>query len=112
MCACVPVVTTVNPTKTEKPIEVPFGIWTRVGPNNHVSGWGLGVLGVLRGPKEGQFGRHPQPIVKYKEYPARAKVTRQVAAAMRPVAVSTAATCIFVLMTLLDCFVGVSKVKC
>jgi len=29
-------VTIVNPAKTAEPIEMPFGLWTRVGPMNHV----------------------------------------------------------------------------
>jgi len=33
-------VTTVNPTKTAEPIEVPFETWTWVRPRNHVSGVG------------------------------------------------------------------------
>ena len=28
--------TTVNTAKTAEPIKVPFGMWTRLGPNNHV----------------------------------------------------------------------------
>jgi len=26
----------VSPAKTAKPIEMPFGLWTRVGPSKHV----------------------------------------------------------------------------
>jgi len=29
-------VTIVNPAKTAEPIEIPLGLWTRVGPRNHV----------------------------------------------------------------------------
>ena len=29
-------VTVVSPAKTAEPIEMPFGLWTRVGPENHV----------------------------------------------------------------------------
>ena len=29
-------VMTVSPTKTAEPIEMPCGLWTRVGPRNHV----------------------------------------------------------------------------
>ena len=25
-----------SPAKTDEPIEIPFGLWTRVGPMNHV----------------------------------------------------------------------------
>ena len=31
-------VTTVSPTKTAEPIEVPFAIWTQLGPGSHVLG--------------------------------------------------------------------------
>jgi len=27
--------------KTAEPIEIPFGVWTQVGPSNHVLGRGL-----------------------------------------------------------------------
>jgi len=30
-------VTIVSPAKTAEPIELPFGLWTRVGPMKHVS---------------------------------------------------------------------------
>jgi len=30
----------VNPAETNKPIDVPFGMWTRVGPRNYVLGGG------------------------------------------------------------------------
>jgi len=33
-------VTTVSPTKTAEPIEMPFGMWTRVGPRNYAPTWG------------------------------------------------------------------------
>ena len=40
-----------DPTNTDEPIEVPFGVWTLVIPRNHVLGWGgLGL------PREGAFG--------------------------------------------------------
>ena len=29
-------VTLVSPAKTAEPIEMPFGLWTQVGPRNHV----------------------------------------------------------------------------
>ena len=35
-----PTATTVSPAKTAEPIELPIGLWTRVGPINHVFGWG------------------------------------------------------------------------
>jgi len=37
-------VTTVSPTKTDEPITVPFGVWTWVGPRNHVLGGGRDPL--------------------------------------------------------------------
>jgi len=33
-------VTLVSPAKTAEPIEMPFGLTTRVGPGNHVLDWG------------------------------------------------------------------------
>jgi len=33
-------VTIFSPTKTAEPIEIPFGVWTWVGPGNHVSDGG------------------------------------------------------------------------
>jgi len=35
LCVCL-LVMTVSPTKTAEPIEMPCGLWTRVGPRNHV----------------------------------------------------------------------------
>jgi len=29
-----------EPAKTAEPIEVPFGLWSRVGPRKHVLDWG------------------------------------------------------------------------
>jgi len=29
----------VNPAKTAEPIEIPFGLWTRLGPKNHSCTW-------------------------------------------------------------------------
>ena len=40
-------VTTVSPTKTDEPIEVPFGLWTRVGPRNHVFPGEGAILGLF-----------------------------------------------------------------
>jgi len=56
-------VTTVNPAKTAQPIEMPFGVWMRVGPRNH-------VLDGDRDPSwEGAILREKgQPIVKYRDY--------------------------------------------
>jgi len=33
--------TTVSPTKKAEPIDMPFGMWTRVGPMNHLVGGSL-----------------------------------------------------------------------
>jgi len=33
-------VTILSPAKTAEPIEMPFAVWTRVGPRNHVLGGG------------------------------------------------------------------------
>ena len=33
-------VTVVSPAKTTEPIEIAFGLWTQVGPRNHVADWG------------------------------------------------------------------------
>jgi len=60
--------------KTAEPIEVPFGLRTRVGPRNHV------IVGGSRSPAEGTIffwgGSIVWRIVKYMEYPAFAKVIR------------------------------------
>ena len=41
VCLCVCLLdSTVSPTETAEPIEMPFGFWTRVGPRNHVIGGG------------------------------------------------------------------------
>jgi len=42
-------VTEVSPAKTVQPIEMPFGLWTRVGPGNHV------LEGVQIAESEGAF---------------------------------------------------------
>jgi len=48
-----------------EPINVPFGIWTQVGPRNHVLDEGLDP------PRERAiFGSISRPIVEYREYPA------------------------------------------
>ena len=56
-------VTIVSPAKTAEPIEMPFGLWTRIGPRNHV----LDGIQVCRG--KGQFpvdkGRF---IVKHRDF--------------------------------------------
>jgi len=37
VCMCL-LVTTVSCAKTAEPVEMPFGVWTRVGRRNHVLG--------------------------------------------------------------------------
>ena len=57
--------------KTAEPIEMPSGIWTRVGPRNRVLGGGF------ESPKEKRhFGGMSLPIVKYRKYPPLAGVIR------------------------------------
>jgi len=54
--------TTMSPAKTDEPIEMLFGLWTRVGQRNHVLGQGSDARG------KGQFwGDMSRPIVKYRE---------------------------------------------
>jgi len=64
-------VTVVSPAKTAEPIEMPFGLWARVGPRNHV------LDGVHMPHGKGQFlGGRGQPIVKYRDLPASDVYTR------------------------------------
>ena len=51
-----------SPAKKAEPIEMPFGLWTRVGPGNHV----------LDGGPDSRMGRvnfegKGRPIVKYRD---------------------------------------------
>jgi len=70
VCLCVSVcllVTTVSPTKTDEPIEMPFRVLTPVGLRNQVLGW-------TRVPPGGATffwggGRMFRPIEKYRECP-------------------------------------------
>jgi len=50
----------------DEPIEVPFRVWARVGPTNHVSDGGGGFPS---SQNKGQFWGIFQPIVKYMKYP-------------------------------------------
>ena len=80
--------TAANPTKTDETIEMPFGIRTRVGRRNRVSG----------GDSDPPRGKGNFEVISYREYhisciPAWSEVIRQVAAAMRPPAVHVVATC-------------------
>jgi len=53
----------VSPAKTAEPIEMSFGVWSRVGPRNHVLDGGPDLRG------KGQFwGRKGRPIVKYSDH--------------------------------------------
>jgi len=52
----------VSPAKTAAPIEMPFGLRTRVGPRNHVLDTGPDPHG--KGKFRGGKGR---PIVKYRD---------------------------------------------
>jgi len=58
-----PSVTLVSPAKTAEPIEMPFELWTRVGPCIHVSDGDPNLL-MGMGNFEGRKGR---PIVKYRD---------------------------------------------
>jgi len=56
-------VTIVSPAKTAEPIEIPFGLWTRVRPRNHILDGGPDPAwegSILRGKE--------RPIAKYREY--------------------------------------------
>jgi len=55
-------VTILSHTKTAKPIEMSFGMWTQVGPRNHVLDEGPDL------PWEGAILRRKgRPIVNYKD---------------------------------------------
>jgi len=47
-------VTIVSPAKTAAPTEMPFGLWTQVGPSNHVLGGE--IFPMQRGIFEGETG--------------------------------------------------------
>ena len=40
-------------SKTANPIEMPFGLWTQVGPRNHVLDWGPCEGAILEGQRGG-----------------------------------------------------------
>ena len=41
VCLCICLLhTTMSPTETAEPIQMPFGLWTRVGQRNHLLRWG------------------------------------------------------------------------
>jgi len=49
--------------KTAEPIDMPFGLRTRVGPGNHVLHWGPDSH-----MRKGNFGGKESPIVKYRDF--------------------------------------------
>ena len=64
MCVCL-YITGMIPAKTAKPIEMPFGMWARVGPHNY-------VLDGIQIPPQGEgtilgrgSGRH---LVNYRDH--------------------------------------------
>ena len=57
-------VTIMSLEKTAEPIKTSFGMWTRVGPGNHV--W-LDVDGGPDLPHEAAILRGMRPIVKYRD---------------------------------------------
>jgi len=57
LCVCL-LFTAANPTKTDETIEMPFGIRTRVGRRNHVSG----------GDSDPPRGRGNFEVISYREY--------------------------------------------
>ena len=94
LCVCLAVcllVIAARPTKTAKPIDVPFGVWTHVGPKNH-------VFDEAPIPMEsGNFEDMSRPVVKYKNIRRTFDVInliRYVAAVMRPLVARTATTCL------------------
>ena len=53
--------TLVSPAKMAEPIEMPFGLRTRVGPGNHVLDWGPDpsmVMGNFEGGRGGVFVKY------------------------------------------------------
>jgi len=57
-------VTTVSPAKTAEPIEIPFGMWTRVGTRNRV----LDGLSLTVAPRKGATVREKMAaVVKYRD---------------------------------------------
>jgi len=52
---------TVSTVKTAELIEMPFGMWTRVGPRKHV------LDGVQIPIEKGNFDGKGRPIIKYRD---------------------------------------------
>ena len=103
-CVCLSVCMSVGCAKIAEQIEMPFVMWTRLGPRNYVLVGGVWI----------PLGKRPLrgiswPIVKYRKYPALVKVTWWVAAAMRSFVLDTTATCLPVLQWFcVHCNVAVS----
>jgi len=64
-------VTIVSPAKTAKAIEIPFGLWTPVGPRNRV------LDGVQISLRRGNFEEKGRPIVKHRDSVPRAVQTAE-----------------------------------
>jgi len=79
-------VTTTSCAKTDEPIEMPFGVWTQVGPRNSV----LGRARIPLGKEQFFFGGGHLPA-HCEVYNTESKVVCLMATAMRPFAFSTAA---------------------
>jgi len=80
--------------KPIKPIEVPFGLWTLVGPRNHMGSWtppqGIQISHKERALLEATFFGMPRHACgRYTRYSGRYS---QESAAMWPIAAITAAT--------------------
>ena len=58
VCVCL-LDKTASPTKKAEPFQMPFGLWTQVGPRNHALGEGPDP------PRRGILGDMYRPIVKY-----------------------------------------------
>jgi len=93
LSVCV-LVTATYSTKTAEPVEVPIGVWNRVGPRNHVLDGGLDLP---RG--RGSFRGISMPILQCKEHRAYDQCSQPYLAGGSSNAVNTATTC-FCLKTL------------
>ena len=62
LSVCLSSYAVVSPAKMAEPIEMSFGLWTRVGPRNHV------LDGVNSPVRRGNFeGERERPTVKYRD---------------------------------------------
>ena len=89
------VVMIVSCAKTAKPIMMLFGVWTRVGPRKQVPGGGQDPTG-----EEEIWQRASSGPLWSTGNVRHEQVIREVAAVMRPFAVSTTATCSLVQLLL------------